>query len=182
MRNAAAAAVDAGLADAAASDASLSGAGVGPQVIGVVLNQILLDQAGGDTDEFVEFKGEANTDYSDISLLQVDGDNSDGTNAGLVLTVHAGCTTDASGYCEININANHFQNGTQSLLLVPDAGNSILVPEAIWAFGRFRLHEQRTGPESTQHPSTRAAQVKAAGASISCIAHLWCLDMADHRG
>ena len=112
------ASADASVADAGAADASTIVADAGPQVTGVVLNEVLLDEAGSDTDEFAELKGEANTDYSGLSLVQIDGDNANGTNPGLILTVHAGCTTDALGYCEININANQFQNGTQSLLLV----------------------------------------------------------------
>lgn len=124
----AASVVDASLTDAASFDAAGLDADVtdldaGPPVTGVVLNEVLLDQAGNDGDEFAELKGEPNTDYSNLSLLQIDGDNGDMLDPGLVLTVHAGCTTDANGYCEIEVNANQFQNGTQTLLLVTGAAN-----------------------------------------------------------
>lgn len=84
----------------------------------VIINEMLLDQAGNDTDEFVELKGLPNTDYSGLRLLQVDGDVGMNLNPGLVISTHAGCTTDANGYCAITVNSNSFQNGSQTMLLV----------------------------------------------------------------
>ncbi len=86
----------------------------------VIINEILLDQSGPDKDEFVELKGLANTDYSGLTVLQVDGDQDNNVtlNPGLVISNHAGCTTDANGYCQITVNNNSFQNGSQTMLLV----------------------------------------------------------------
>jgi len=97
-------------------DAMLSGAEV-------VINEFLMDQAGvgSDGDEFVELQGLPNTDYTGLSLLQVDGDVGLNLNPGLVLTENPGCMTDANGICEISVPANTFQNGSQTLLLVMGA-------------------------------------------------------------
>jgi hypothetical protein len=92
----------------------------------VVINEVLLDQVGNDADEFAELYGAPNTDYSDHTLVQLDGDNGAGLNPGVILTVHAGCTTNGSGFCLLPVSANSFQNGSQSLLLVKGAGAGIV--------------------------------------------------------
>lgn len=100
-------------------DANLSAPDAMPMVMsGVIINEMLLDEAGNDKDEFVELKGDPNTDYSGLTILQVDGDVGMNLNPGVVVTSHAGCTTDANGYCAITVNNNSFQNGSQTMLLV----------------------------------------------------------------
>ena len=110
----------------------------------VVINEVLLDQAANsDTDEFAELKGMPNTDYSALTLLQIDGDNGTNINPGLVLSAHPGCMTDANGHCEIVVAANTFENGSQTLLLVSgstavadttdiDAANDGVIDNAAW--------------------------------------------------
>jgi hypothetical protein len=75
-------------------------------------------ESGNDKDEFVELKGVANTDYSGLRLLQVDGDVGQNLTPGVVISTHAGCMTDANGYCAITVSNNSFQNGSQTMLLV----------------------------------------------------------------
>lgn len=89
----------------------------------VVINEVVLDETGNDNDEFAELKGLPNTDYSGLTMLQIDGDddNDVSLNPGIVISAHAGCTTDANGHCEIMVNNNTFQNGSQTILLVSGA-------------------------------------------------------------
>jgi hypothetical protein len=86
----------------------------------VVINEAVLDNAGNDNNEFAELKGLPNTDYTGLTLLEIDGDDDGGVslNPGVVVSIHAGCVTDANGYCEIAVANNTFDNGSQTLLLV----------------------------------------------------------------
>lgn len=119
-----AAGIDAAGTDAAVADANPTQVDANTETDAaastVVINEIVLDQYGNDSDEFAELKGTPNTDYSNLLLLQIDGDD-DGTNQtdpGKILSTHPGCTTDSLGYCSIEVASHTFQNGTQTLLLV----------------------------------------------------------------
>ncbi len=82
-----------------------------------VLNEFVFNHAGTDTAEFVEVLGSPNTDYSTLTLLEIEGD-SGGTATGTVDEVITLTTTDANGYWTTSFLNNAFENGTVSLLLV----------------------------------------------------------------
>ncbi|MEX2214248.1 MAG: PEP-CTERM sorting domain-containing protein [Phycisphaeraceae bacterium] len=82
-----------------------------------VLNEFVANHTGGDTHEFVEAFGLANTDYSRYTILQLEGD---GTGAGTIDSVLNLGTTDANGIFVTSFFANELENGTLTLLLVQD--------------------------------------------------------------
>ncbi|NLG20627.1 MAG: ExeM/NucH family extracellular endonuclease [Actinomycetales bacterium] len=90
----------------------------GPQA--PVINEISVDTVSTDI-EFLEIFGEPDTDYSDLSILQIKADNPHGM-AGQVLTVYPVGTTDADGFWHVDLPLNALQNGSISLLLV--SGNT----------------------------------------------------------
>ncbi len=72
-----------------------------------------------DTDvEYVELFGSPNTDYSAYTVLEIEGDYSDGAAEGYIDHVIPMGTTDANGLFLMNLLANDLENGTISLLLV----------------------------------------------------------------
>ena len=81
-----------------------------------VINEFLLDHAGSDLFEFVEFFGDPGTDYSNYTLIQIEGDSS--SAVGRIDTVDPLGTTDANGFFTLDFSANRFENGTVTLLLV----------------------------------------------------------------
>lgn len=82
---------------------------------GVVINEVVADHIGADTNEFIEIYGAPNTDYSALRLLVIEGDTS---GAGLVDRVLPVGTTNASGYWTTGLLNNQLENGTQTYLLV----------------------------------------------------------------
>ncbi|WP_238146902.1 ExeM/NucH family extracellular endonuclease [Ornithinimicrobium murale] len=83
---------------------------------GPVLNEFSIDTVGTDL-EFYEVFGAPATDYSDLSILQVEGDGTSSAR-GSVITVDAVGTTDDAGLWALDLPANRVQNGTLTLLLV----------------------------------------------------------------
>lgn len=81
-----------------------------------VINEFLLNHTGLDTEEFVEVLGNPNTDYSQLSLLQVEGDA--GGTLGKVLSIHAVGTTDAYGVWSTKVTGSQLNDGTTTILLV----------------------------------------------------------------
>ncbi len=68
--------------------------------------------------EFVEIYGDASTDYSAYTILEIEGDSTSAVGAiDEVITVG---TTDGSGFYLASLPANALENGTISLLLVKD--------------------------------------------------------------
>jgi hypothetical protein len=86
-----------------------------------LLNEFVFNHVGTDTNEFVEIKGDANTDYSAFAILQIEGDT---TSAGIIDSVHTLGTTDANGYWITGFLSNLFENGTVTLILVKDFSGS----------------------------------------------------------
>jgi len=76
--------------------------------------------------EFVEIFGAPNTDYSALTVLEIEGDSG---NVGVVDEVIAVGITDANGFYLANLIANSLENGTLTLLLVENftgsAGNDL---------------------------------------------------------
>ncbi|NJO90239.1 MAG: lamin tail domain-containing protein [Chloroflexia bacterium] len=87
----------------------------GTPTIPAVINEFVFNHTGADTDEFIEILSNPNTDLSEYTLLEIEGD---GTGAGTVDEVITLGTTDANGYFTTAFAANQFENGTVSLLLV----------------------------------------------------------------
>ena len=78
------------------------------------INEFSASTTGTDV-EYVEIFGEANTDYSAYTVLEIEGDT---TGAGVVDEVISLGTTDANGLYLADLAANSLENGTLSLLLV----------------------------------------------------------------
>ena len=83
---------------------------------GPVLNEFSIDTASTDI-EFYEVYGAPSTDYSDLAILQVEGDGTS-ESRGSVITVDAVGSTDEAGLWSVDLPANRVQNGTLTLLLV----------------------------------------------------------------
>jgi len=78
------------------------------------INEFSASTTGTDV-EYVEIFGQANADFSDLTILEIEGD---GSSAGLVDEVIAVGTTDASGFWLVSLAPNSLENGTLTLLLV----------------------------------------------------------------
>ena len=82
----------------------------------LLINEFMFNpSASGDQNEFIEVKGDADTDYSEWSLIVVDGD---GSVAGKIDNVFQIGTTNSAGYGVTPYQTNALQNGTQTVLLV----------------------------------------------------------------
>jgi hypothetical protein len=81
----------------------------------VVINEFVLNHVGTDTNEFIELFGNPNESFSTLTILQVEGE---GTGIGLVDTIDAGGTANATGFWTTAFFGNRWENGTLSLLLV----------------------------------------------------------------
>ncbi len=93
--------------------AHIANCGPAPVILPTI-NEFSASTTGTDV-EFVEIFGEPSTDYSALSVLEIEGDT---TGAGVVDEVIAVGTTDASGFWLASLAANALENGTLSLLLV----------------------------------------------------------------
>ncbi|RIJ99615.1 MAG: hypothetical protein DCC46_07845 [Armatimonadetes bacterium] len=80
-----------------------------------VINEFVFNHVGTDTHEFVEIFGAPNTDFSFLSILQIEGD---GTPSGTIDSVDVVGTTDANGFWFTGFKSNRWENGTVTLLLV----------------------------------------------------------------
>ena len=80
-----------------------------------VINEFVFNHSSTDNSEFIEIFGDPNTDYSNLSLLMIEGDGSDAGTIDRVISVG---TTDANGFWTTGFLSNQFENGTGTLLLV----------------------------------------------------------------
>ncbi len=80
-----------------------------------VINEFVFNHTGADNSEYVEVFASPDTDLSDYTIIVIEGD---GGGAGIVDVVLPVGTTDAQGFWVSAFNANLFENGTQSVLLV----------------------------------------------------------------
>jgi hypothetical protein len=87
----------------------------GEESVDPVINEFVFNHTGTDTNEYVEIFGEANTDYSSLTILQLEGD---GTGAGVVDSAVSVGTTDANGFWTTGFLGNEFENGAVTVLLV----------------------------------------------------------------
>ncbi len=87
----------------------------GSTAVTPVINEFVFNHTGTDTNEFVEVKGEADTDYASLTILEIEGDSS---GAGTIDGVFPVGTTNADGYWTTGFLNNQIENGTVTLLLV----------------------------------------------------------------
>ena len=92
--------------------------GLGPTSGGAqVINEVVADHTGTDTNAFVEIKGAPNTDYSaTLRILEIEGDAS--SNPGAIDFVWTVGTTNATGHWASSPATRDPENGTITLLLV----------------------------------------------------------------
>ncbi|MDH7911663.1 T9SS type A sorting domain-containing protein [Winogradskyella sp. SYSU M77433] len=89
------------------------GSVVVPTTSDPLINEFVADHTGTDTDTFIEILGDANTDYSNFTLLEIEGDS--GSTTGFIdAAINLG-TTDSNGYW---LDYEDMENGTITLLLV----------------------------------------------------------------
>lgn len=100
----------------ASPDAANAGQVLGnPPPTNVVINEFVFDVDGSDTGyAFIEIAGDPDTDYSDLTILEIEGDS---TGSGIIDAVIPVGTTNAAGYWTDSEDA---ENGTVTLLLVSD--------------------------------------------------------------
>ena len=84
-------------------------------VVDPKINEFSASTTGTDV-EYVEIFGEPNTNYSSLTILEIEGDS--GTTLGFIDEVIAVGTTDANGFYLADLVANTLENGTITLLLV----------------------------------------------------------------
>ncbi len=77
-----------------------------------VINEFVVNHTGADSEAFVEVFGDASTDYSAFTVLEIEGDS---TSAGTVDAVLPVATTNAGGYW---IDPEDMENGTITIMLV----------------------------------------------------------------
>ncbi|QTD48487.1 endonuclease I family protein [Sulfidibacter corallicola] len=91
------------------------------------INEFNANHTGQDTFEYIEIFGTPETDFSNLTVLQIEGDVGDDT--GTILSVHPVGTTDASGYWWTGFLSEVVQNGSMALYLVEgfsgQAGNDL---------------------------------------------------------
>ncbi len=80
-----------------------------------VINEFVCNHAGTDTNEFIEVFADPDTAYTQLTLLEIEGDS---TGAGTVDGVFALGTTGSSGFWTTAFLENELENGTVTLLLV----------------------------------------------------------------
>ena len=80
-----------------------------------VINEFVVDHIGTDTHEFVEIFGDPSTDYSTLTILEIEGD---GSVAGLIDSALPVGSTDANGFWTTGFLGGVLENGTLTLLLV----------------------------------------------------------------
>jgi hypothetical protein len=110
---------DAAPPDAAPPDAAPIDAGPAPDAMPPAapkINEFVFNHTGTDTHEYIELRGAAATDYSTLTVLEIEGDIASG--AGVIDGVFARGTTDAAGLFVTAFIPGDIENGTGSILLV----------------------------------------------------------------
>lgn len=96
----------------------------GPERETAVINEFSANIVGTDV-EYIEVYGDPNTDFADLTVLQVEGD-SNSAALGTVVTSHQVGTTDADGFWLVD-TGGRLQNGTLTLLLVSGYAGTTVV-------------------------------------------------------
>lgn len=82
-----------------------------------LINEFVNNHVGTDTHEYIEVWGDASSDYSGFTVLEIDGDS---TSAGVIDDAFLVGTTDVNGFWATGFVSNLIENGTVTLLLVED--------------------------------------------------------------
>ncbi|WP_299314239.1 DUF5689 domain-containing protein [uncultured Aquimarina sp.] len=80
-----------------------------------VINEFVSNHTGSDTDEFVEIFGTPDTDLSQYTLLEIEGDEN---ASGVIDEIISLGTTGSNGYFTTPFGSNTFENGSIAILLV----------------------------------------------------------------
>ena len=89
----------------------------------VSINEFVAEHTGQDHYEYFEISGQLNTSYSNLTLVQLDGDTS--RNPGEVISATACGTTDSNGLWWTGYQQYLFQPGSLTLLLVQGFSSSV---------------------------------------------------------
>lgn len=81
----------------------------------LAINEFVVNHTGADTNEYIEIFGDANTDYSAYTIVEIDGDSNGPGNVDGAFPVG---TTNATGHWSTGFLNNQLENGTLTLLLV----------------------------------------------------------------
>ena len=87
-----------------------------------VINEFVFNHTSSDINEFVEVLAQPAADYSNLWLLEIEGDS---PSTGIIDEVIQLGTTDAQGFWSTGMLSNAFENGTLSLLLVSNFTGSV---------------------------------------------------------
>lgn len=87
-----------------------------------VINEFSANVTGTDAYEYIEIYGAPDTDYSGLTLLEIEGD---GTAVGVIDEVIQVGTTGANGLWVFNLASSSLENGTITLLLVSEFTGSL---------------------------------------------------------
>ncbi len=87
------------------------------------INEYVADHTGTDTNEYIEIYGEPDTDYSYLTLLEIEGDG--GSALGNIDEVITVGTTDGNGFWVTGFMSNALENGTITLLLVDNFSGAL---------------------------------------------------------
>ena len=82
-----------------------------------MINEFVANHVGTDANEFIEVLGTPNTNYSALTVIEIEGDS--GGTVGVIDRVFPVGTTNANGYWQ-SVYSTAIENGTISLLLVQD--------------------------------------------------------------
>lgn len=80
-----------------------------------VINEFVCNHTGTDINEFVEIFGDPSTDYTSLTILEIE---CDGIGTGNIDGIFAVGTTDGDGYWTTGFMSNIIENGSVTLLLV----------------------------------------------------------------
>ena len=86
------------------------------------INEFVANHVGTDTNEYIEIYGEPETDYSLLTILEIEGDD---TSQGVIDEVIQVGTTNSEGFWVTNFLNNAIENGTLTLLLVKNFSGTL---------------------------------------------------------
>lgn len=87
------------------------------------INEFVANHVGADSNELVEILGAPRTDYSSLSVLEIEGD--DGAGSGDIESRIDVGTTDDQGLWWTGYLSSNLQNGTSTLLLVEEFSGAV---------------------------------------------------------
>ena len=86
------------------------------------INEFVANHVGTDTNEYIEIYGEPDTDYTLLTILEIEGDD---TGQGVIDEVIQVGTTNSEGFWVTNFLSNAIENGTLTLLLVKNFSGTL---------------------------------------------------------